>query len=99
MSEYVPSSLNVGGSTRLGTRTTRNTTASERNASHPRVGRAGNRCMWRDGSDEVLHYDVVSPQPPAPPAWTLFEPIHAIVYFAPEAKNSYGAAGLRGGWM
>ncbi len=32
-------------------------------------------------------------------AWTLFEPIHAIVYFAPEARESFAAAGLRGGWM
>lgn len=32
-------------------------------------------------------------------AWTLFEPIHAIVYFAPEAPEHYRAAGLRGGWM
>jgi hypothetical protein len=32
-------------------------------------------------------------------AWTLFEPIHAIVYFAPEAGEHYKAAGLRGGWM
>jgi hypothetical protein len=39
------------------------------------------------------------PQTLARRAWTLYEPIHAIVYFAPEARNSYGAAGLRGGWM
>ena len=32
-------------------------------------------------------------------AWTLFEPIHAIVYFAPESTDAYRAAGLRGGWM
>jgi hypothetical protein len=32
-------------------------------------------------------------------AWTLFEPIHAIVYFASEAPELYKAAGLRGGWM
>ncbi|MFZ0181487.1 MAG: hypothetical protein WAL84_16705 [Candidatus Dormiibacterota bacterium] len=32
-------------------------------------------------------------------AWTIFEPIHAIVYFAPEASEHYKAAGLRGGWM
>lgn len=32
-------------------------------------------------------------------AWTLFEPIHAIVYFAEEARDAYKAAGLRGGWM
>ena len=32
-------------------------------------------------------------------AWTLFEPIHAIVYFAPETRENYAAAGLRGGWM
>jgi hypothetical protein len=32
-------------------------------------------------------------------AWTLFEPVHAIVYFASEAGAQYKAAGLRGGWM
>ncbi len=32
-------------------------------------------------------------------AWTHFEPIHAIVYFAPESRERYAAAGLRGGWM
>jgi len=32
-------------------------------------------------------------------AWTLFEPVHAIVFFAPEATEIYKAAGLRGGWM
>jgi hypothetical protein len=32
-------------------------------------------------------------------AWSLYEPIHAIVYFASEAPEHYKAAGLRGGWM
>jgi hypothetical protein len=32
-------------------------------------------------------------------AWTCFEPIHAIVYFAPEPRARYQEAGLRGGWM
>jgi hypothetical protein len=32
-------------------------------------------------------------------AWTHYEPIHAIVYFASEAPEHYKAAGLRGGWM
>lgn len=32
-------------------------------------------------------------------AWTHFEPVHAIVYFAPEARERYAEAGLRGGWM
>jgi hypothetical protein len=32
-------------------------------------------------------------------AWTLYEPIHAIVYFVPESAEHYSAAGLRGGWM
>jgi hypothetical protein len=32
-------------------------------------------------------------------AWTHFEPVHAIVYFAPEARERYAAVGLRGGWM
>ncbi len=39
------------------------------------------------------------PLPLARRAWTMFEPIHAIVYFAPEAVDLYKAAGLRGGWM
>ncbi len=32
-------------------------------------------------------------------AWTLFEPIHDIVYFAPESREQFAGAGLRGGWM
>jgi hypothetical protein len=31
--------------------------------------------------------------------WRRFEPYHAVVYFAPEGRDHYGAAGLRGGWM
>lgn len=31
--------------------------------------------------------------------WQLVEPYHAVVYFAPEARESYAAAGLKGGWM
>jgi hypothetical protein len=30
--------------------------------------------------------------------WTRFEPIHAVTYFAPEARAAYEAAGLRGYW-
>ena len=30
--------------------------------------------------------------------WTLFEPIHAVTYFAPEARSAYEQAGLRGFW-
>ena len=30
--------------------------------------------------------------------WTLFEPIHAVTYFAPEARGAYEEAGLRGFW-
>ena len=30
--------------------------------------------------------------------WTLFEPIHSMTYFAPEARAAYEAAGLRGFW-
>lgn len=32
-------------------------------------------------------------------AWTHFEPIHALVYFAPESQERFAKAGLRGGWM
>jgi Helix-turn-helix family len=30
--------------------------------------------------------------------WTLFEPVHAVTYFAPEARSAYQDAGLRGFW-
>ena len=35
---------------------------------------------------------------PARRMWTLFEPVHAVTYFAPEALEAYKAAGLRGFW-
>ena len=31
--------------------------------------------------------------------WQLYEPIHAVTYFAPEAKAAADATGLRGFWM
>lgn len=30
--------------------------------------------------------------------WTLFEPVHAVVYFAPRSRSAFEAAGLRGFW-
>jgi hypothetical protein len=30
--------------------------------------------------------------------WTLFEPIHAVTYFSPEARSAFTQAGLRGFW-
>ncbi len=32
-------------------------------------------------------------------AWELLEPIHAIIYFAPEARDAFTGAGLKGFWM
>jgi hypothetical protein len=32
-------------------------------------------------------------------AWTVFEPYHAMIYFAPEARTAYAAIGLKGYWM
>jgi hypothetical protein len=31
--------------------------------------------------------------------WQTLEPVHAVVYFAPEARDAYARAGLKGGWM
>ena len=31
--------------------------------------------------------------------WQLLEPVHAVVYFAPERPDEYGAVGLKGDWM
>ena len=33
---------------------------------------------------------------PARVMWTLFEPLHAVTYFAPEGRAAFEAAGLRG---
>ena len=30
--------------------------------------------------------------------WTLYEPVHSVTYFAPEAHEAYAAVGLRGFW-
>jgi hypothetical protein len=30
--------------------------------------------------------------------WTLFEPVHAVTYFAPEARSAFEEMGLRGFW-
>ena len=30
--------------------------------------------------------------------WTLFEPLHAVIYFCPEPRAAYEQAGLRGFW-
>jgi hypothetical protein len=30
--------------------------------------------------------------------WTLFEPVHVVTYFAPEARQGFAEAGLRGFW-
>ncbi len=35
---------------------------------------------------------------PARHLWTLFEPLHAVTYFAPEGRAAFEAAGLRGFW-
>ena len=31
--------------------------------------------------------------------WKLFEPLHAVTYFAEECIEEYSAAGLKGFWM
>ena len=31
--------------------------------------------------------------------WTVLEPVHAVVYFAPETRERYAALGLKGFWM
>jgi hypothetical protein len=30
--------------------------------------------------------------------WTLYEPVHAVTYFAPQAAEAFEHAGLRGFW-
>jgi hypothetical protein len=55
--------------------------------------------MWRRWYPWGNNYDIAVSQRVARRAWTLYEPIHAIVYFAPESTELYKAAGLRGGWM
>jgi hypothetical protein len=38
-------------------------------------------------------------EPVARRLWRVYEPIHAVVYFAPETAEAYKRLGLRGGWM
>lgn len=38
-------------------------------------------------------------QHPARLAWKTLEPYHAMIYFAPEAREAFSAAGLKGYWM
>jgi hypothetical protein len=35
----------------------------------------------------------------ARPLWQALEPYHAMIYFAPEARDAYTAVGLKGSWM
>ncbi len=39
------------------------------------------------------------PSPDPRRLWHLLEPVHALVYFAPEPKAAYAEVGLKGGWM
>ena len=36
---------------------------------------------------------------PSRQAWKMLEPYHAMIYFAPEAREAFAAAGLKGYWM
>lgn len=49
------------------------------------------------GSEE--RYKAVMDPSFARRAWQRLETLHAVVYFAPEKKAAYDAAGLKGGWM
>ena len=50
--------------------------------------------ITRSGADgSVMSADQVARR-----MWTLFEPVHAVTYFAPEARAAFEAAGLRGFW-
>jgi hypothetical protein len=31
--------------------------------------------------------------------WRLFEPLHAVTYFAPETAEAFRSAGTQGFWM
>ena len=41
----------------------------------------------------------MSPPPVARRMWRALETLHMTVYFAPEPREAYRRAGLRGGWM
>lgn len=41
---------------------------------------------------------VVDPPVDARTMWTVFEPVHTVTYFSPEARAAYESAGLRGFW-
>jgi hypothetical protein len=49
-----------------------------------------------DGVDPIVPDDLGSR---ARALWRLLEPIHAAVYFAPDARDRFGELGLKGYWM
>src|SRR6201996_4424799 len=55
---------------------------------------------WPSGTSSSRMTDMTSTgmTGPARRMWTLFEPVHAVTYFAPEALDAFKAAGLRGFW-
>src|SRR5947209_4553072 len=61
--------------------------------------RAGMASHWTPPRRPAVRRATFAPMHPARRAWTHVEPIHAIVYFAPEKRAAYEQAGLRGGWM
>ena len=50
------------------------------------------------GQELAGHEVTGRPAGPARRMWTLFEPVHVVTYFAPEARSAFEAAGLRGFW-
>jgi hypothetical protein len=48
--------------------------------------------MAAEGAVVAEHHQV------ARSMWTLFEPVHAVTYFTPEARSAFEDAGLRGFW-
>jgi len=40
----------------------------------------------------------VSTEPVVRSLWRLYEPLHAVTYFAPQARAAFESAGLRGFW-
>jgi hypothetical protein len=47
---------------------------------------------------EAMEATEATELPLAREMWTLFEPLHAVTYFAPQARAAFEAAGLRGFW-
>ena len=73
-------------------------TLSRRIPPHPAAGTLASVEILPAECDRRTESSRESDMADARSMWALFEPVHAVTYFAPQAREHFTAAGLRGFW-